>query len=107
MRRRAFIAGIGAVASWPRAAKAQQSAMPVIGFLGATSPEGYATFVNGFLLGLKDQGFADTENVAIAYHWAQSSRRGPRAKSIRPLRRWLGARRARCWSALIRDPRDF
>ncbi len=71
MRRRDFIAGIGAVASWPRAAKAQQSAMPVIGFLGATSPEGYATFVGGFLLGLKDEGFADTENVAIAYHWAQ------------------------------------
>ena len=71
MRRREFIAGIGAVASWPRAAKAQQSAMPVIGFLGATSPEGYATFVRGFLLGLKDEGFVDTENVAIAYHWAQ------------------------------------
>jgi putative ABC transport system substrate-binding protein len=71
MRRREFIAGIGAVASWPRAAKAQQSAMPVIGFLGATSPEGYATFVRGFLLGLKDEGFTDAENVAIAYHWAQ------------------------------------
>jgi putative ABC transport system substrate-binding protein len=71
MRRREFIAGIGAVASWPRAAKAQQSAMPVIGFLGATSPEGYATFVKGFLLGLKDEGFTDAENVAIAYHWAQ------------------------------------
>ena len=39
--------------------------MPVIGFLGATSPEGYATFVSGFLLGLKDEGFADTENVTI------------------------------------------
>ena len=71
MRRRDFVAGIGAVASWPRAAKAQQSVMPVIGFLGATSPEGYATFVSGFLLGLKDEGFADTENVTIAYHWAQ------------------------------------
>ena len=71
MRRRDFIAGIGAVASLPRAAKAQPSAMPVVGFLGATSPEGYATFVRGFLLGLKDEGFTDTENVAIAYHWAQ------------------------------------
>jgi putative ABC transport system substrate-binding protein len=71
VRRRDFIAGIGAVASLPRAAKAQPSAMPVVGFLGATSPEGYATFVRGFLLGLKDEGFTDTENVAIAYHWAQ------------------------------------
>jgi len=71
MRRRDFIAGIGAVASRPRAAKSQQSAMPTVGFLGATSPEGYATFVSGFSLGLQEEGFVDTENVAVAYHWAQ------------------------------------
>ena len=57
MRRREFIAGIGAAAAWPRAAPAQNTTMPVVGFLGATSPESYATFVNGFLLGLKDEGF--------------------------------------------------
>ena len=70
MRRREFIAGVAAAAAWPRAAAAQPAATPVIGFLGATSPEAYGTFVSGFLRGLKDEGFADTENVAIAYHWA-------------------------------------
>ena len=45
--------------------------MPVIGFLGATSPRSYATFVSGFQLGLKEAGFVDTENVAIVYHWAE------------------------------------
>lgn len=45
--------------------------MPVIGFLGATSPEGYAPFVDGFRLGLKEAGFVDTENVAVVYRWAE------------------------------------
>ena len=45
--------------------------MPTIGFLGATSPEGYATFVSGFRLGLRETGFVETENVAVIYRWAE------------------------------------
>jgi putative ABC transport system substrate-binding protein len=72
MKRRDFITSIGgAAAAWPLAARGQQPTMPTIGFLGATSPEGYATFVSGFRLGLKETGFVDTENVAVIYRWAE------------------------------------
>jgi len=72
MKRCDFITSIGgAAAAWPLAAHAQQRAMPTIGFLGATSPEGYATFVSGFRLGLKETGFVETENVAVIYRWAE------------------------------------
>jgi putative tryptophan/tyrosine transport system substrate-binding protein len=72
MQRRAFITLLGgaAVVS-PLTARAQQSTMPTIGFLGSASPDGYAPFVGGFLWGLKDAGFIDGENVAIAYRWAE------------------------------------
>src|SRR3981081_2527182 len=71
MRRRDFIAGIGGAAAWPLVARAQQSAKPVIGFLGATSPGGYAAFVAGFQRDLNGTGFVDTENVEIVYRWAE------------------------------------
>jgi putative ABC transport system substrate-binding protein len=71
MRRREFIAGIGGAAAWPLVTRAQQPVKPVIGFLGATSPGGYATFVAGFQRGLKDAGFVDTGNVEIVYRWAE------------------------------------
>ena len=68
MQRREFITFVGgAAATWPFIASAQQLTMPVIGFLGAASPDGYAPFVGGFLRGLKGAGFIDGENVAIAY----------------------------------------
>jgi putative ABC transport system substrate-binding protein len=71
MQRRNFIMLVGvAPVAWSRAARAQQSAMPVIGFLGATSSESYAMFVNGFQAGLKETGFVAPDNVAIEYRFA-------------------------------------
>jgi putative ABC transport system substrate-binding protein len=72
MRRRDFIKSIGGAAvAWPLAAHAQQSAMPVIGFLNGGTPEGYAKMVAAFHQGLKDFGYVVGENVAIEFRWAR------------------------------------
>jgi putative tryptophan/tyrosine transport system substrate-binding protein len=71
MRRRDFIKVIaGTAASWPLAARAQRSAMPVIGYLDVGSPEGSAPFVAAFRNGLAHTGQVDGKNVAIEYRWA-------------------------------------
>src|SRR5262245_2397562 len=72
MNRREFITLLGGVAAWPRAAAAQQPAMPVIGFLSPASPDANVVDrLRGFRQGLKDTGYVDGENVTIMYRWAE------------------------------------
>src|SRR5262249_9245285 len=70
VRRREFITLLGGVAAWPLAARAQQSAIPVVGYLNNGSPESDASRLTGLRRGLNQTGYVEGQNVAIEYCWA-------------------------------------
>src|ERR1700736_4098890 len=71
MRRREFITLVGGAATWPVAARAQKSALPIIGFLSSRSPGESEAVVSAFRQGLGESGYVVGQNVLVDYRWAE------------------------------------
>jgi len=71
VKRRTFIAGLGSAAAWPVVARAQQPAVPVIGFVSAGSADAEAHYVAAFRKGLSETGYVEGQNVTVEHHWLE------------------------------------